>query len=305
MMFGIVNESFAQLTYDTLQVQYDSAWTFRNLTLIPIRYNNSAQKKPAPKSKIPHFISLDEAMQKGKVKVREIQFEQGADVNTLEMTNTSKDHIVINGGEILAGGKQDRMIAETQILAPGKEVNYVNVFCVEKGRWDKKPKGFKRSGHADMQLKKVMDVSKRQSDVWKEIQRQFSATKKTSETYPYISLYNSNAEIDTAYLNYFANRYKASDSLYAGFIGITGKRIISTEIFGSAELTQLSFLPLLKGFIHAVVLAGSKPSMALESTKNFMDQLLTSEAMQRKFIAGRGRIDRHENRAIHLVAYGD
>ena len=294
----------AQLTYETLRVEYDSAWTFRNLQLIPVRFKAPGAKPVAEKSG-PKYISLPEAIEKGKVKVREMQSKDGASVNSLEMVNTSKDYVLVNSGELLAGGKQDRMISETRILPPGKETSYVDVFCIEKGRWDAKPKGFKNNGKADYSLKKVMDVSGRQSEVWKEIQRQFSSENKVSETWPYLALQRNKLPVDPDYVKFFTSMYKASDSLFAGFVAITGNRIISCELFASTDMTNLSFGSMLQGFISQAVKAGSPPVMKREATRQFMDKLLENETTQKAFVAGRGKIDRHEGKVIHIVVYGD
>ena len=37
-------------------------------------------------------------------------------------------------GEVVKGGKQDRVIAQDVVLAPGETID-LNAFCVEKNRW--------------------------------------------------------------------------------------------------------------------------------------------------------------------------
>jgi hypothetical protein len=295
----------SQLTYETLRVVYDSAWTFKNLKLIPVRFKDPGGTRAVISSKEPGIITLSEAMQQKKVKVKEIKYQHGADVNTLEITNHSKQNILLSSGEMLSGGKQDRMLSETKIIPPGKGKNYVNVFCIEKGRWDKKPKSFSSNGRADVELRKVMDLNKRQSDIWKEIQRRYATVKRTSETWPYLKLYKELIKTDSSYLRFFMSKYNASDSAFAGFIAVTGTRIISCELFSSVELTRASFFSILLDFIQTAVANGEPPGMRDEDVGSFMDKLLISETSQKDFVAKHGKMYKFENRVIHIVVYGE
>ncbi len=293
-----------QLTYETVWVQYDSVWTYKNLQLIPIRFK-SPGGSPVVQDGTGRLISLPEAIEKGKVKIREVQDKRGASVNTLEIINNSKDNILLNSGELLSGGKQDRMIGETTVIPPGKGINYVDVFCVEKGRWDDKAKTFKHKGTADISLKKVMDINGRQSEIWKEIQRQYAGKQKSSEAWPYLELYAGKSIADSSYLRFFNNKYKQSDSLFAGFIAITKNRIISCELFANTEITNMSYPSILAGFINEAVVRGNIPAMEQRQIIQFMDQLLSDEKTQRLFVASHGKMHRIKNRVFHIVVYGD
>jgi hypothetical protein len=47
---------------------------------------------------------------------------------------------------MVAGGKQDRAFAETTIIPPNDDENFVPVFCVEKGRWENRLRNFRYAG---------------------------------------------------------------------------------------------------------------------------------------------------------------
>ena len=175
----------AQLIYPAVYTDYDSAWTFNNLQLIPIRLSTDG----IPLDYLPQDImEFSKALQTGKISIKEIHYMNGSDVNLLVVKNHSKKAILVNSGEIIAGGKQDRVIAETKLIPPGSEDTYLNVFCVEKGRWTKKEEGFKYAGNADMDLRKKIDVSARQAEVWKEVDRQFKERMIESESWSYNQL---------------------------------------------------------------------------------------------------------------------
>jgi hypothetical protein len=294
----------AQLTYETLRVVYDSTWTYKNLQLIPVRFKQP--NTPAPlTSKDSETISFSEALRKGMVKVKEIQFQKGSDVNLLEVTNKSKHQIMVNSGEMLSGGKQDRMIGETKMIAPGKGKQYLKVFCIEKGRWDNKSKPFKYRGRANSELRKTMDVTGRQSAIWKEIDKGFTTSKEVSQTRPFLQLFKDSIRADTGYLNFFMRKYRQSDSLFAGFIAVTANKIISCELYANTDLTHASFPAILNGFIFSAKTNGDRPVMPHARVKGFTDKFLISEPVQRAYIPAHGKFHKVNNKIIHLTAYDD
>lgn len=292
-----------QLTYASLKVEYDSAWTFKNLQLIPIRFRDQPTTNVTEGQPFKHSLSLAEALAKGKAKIKEVIYENGADLNWLEILNTSKQPLIINSGDLLEGGKQDRMIGETKIIPPGKS-DYLKVYCIEKGRWDDKVKSFHHSGSANTEMKKTMDLTGRQAEVWKEIERQFASEKKTSDTWPYLKLHNAAGTTDSSYIKYFTDKFSRSDSAYAGFLAITKDRIINCELFASTDLTNIAFRSILSSLVQSV-LTSEPPSVNHKTMKAFLDNLLESEASQKSFIASHGQVHKYEGRVIHLIAYGD
>lgn len=58
----------------------------------------------------------------------------GGRVGRLVVSNTGNQPLLLVAGELLAGGQQDRMVAET-VLVPAMERTEVGVVCVEQGRW--------------------------------------------------------------------------------------------------------------------------------------------------------------------------
>lgn len=293
----------AQLTYKELLVEYDSAWIFKNLKIVPIKFKSAGAGVAVSRSEtVP--ISLSEGLQKHKVKLHEVEYQNGADVNWLKVTNHSKQNVLIQSGEIVGGGKQDRMMGETKMIGAGQS-DFVHVYCVEKRRWDDKPKDFGPAGEASSELRKVMDVTNRQSAIWKEIDHQLLANKKTGDTWAYRQLYKDSIKTDTAYMNYFRQKYVSSDSNFAGFMFIIGNHIISCELFSSSRLTNLCYMNMLSSYVHSVVRFGGPPTVSYLNMKEFMDKILTSESLQKTFVTAHGKIHYYEAGILHLIAYGD
>jgi hypothetical protein len=292
----------AQLTYTSLWVQYDSAWTYKNLQLIPIRFKGNG----LPNNTLPtNTISFSDAYATGKVTVKEMTVPPGADVGVMVIKNHTKKNILLTSGELFGGGKQDRIVGETAIIPPDGKDYYATVFCVEKGRWANKAKPFYYSGSADMGLRKAVDLNRKQVDIWKEIERKFTSFKKKSETEPYLELYRGIMNVDSSYMNYFVNKMKASDSAYAGFLAVTGNTIIGCEIFSSKEYTWASYKSIVSSYVHSLGENATAPMVTYQQKKNFMDSLLSSEVEQKKFLLTHGRAYEYEGKVIHIIAYGD
>jgi hypothetical protein len=86
------------------------------------------------------YITLAEAARKGLVEIIEVPGRE--QVNSLQVRNKADLPLMLLAGELLIGGKQDRIVAKDFIIPP-KGSAMVPVFCVEHGRWQPGGKDFK------------------------------------------------------------------------------------------------------------------------------------------------------------------
>lgn len=292
----------AQITYFNVAVQYDSPWVCKNLKLIPVRFKgNGGDTNQLMKGGV---ISFEEAFKKGKITVKESDLGGGADVRLITVKNHSKENVLVHSGDIVAGGKQDRAFAGTTILG-AEEEQYMPVFCVEKGRWTKKPHSFRYGGQADASLKKQIDVVRKQNKVWKEIDRQLNENDKKNASSAYLNRFAGEDDIDSTCFRMFTRKLAESDSMYSGFITVTGKRIINCELFSSADLFVASFHSLIKSYQRSVTPKDGKPELPDETVKAFMDKFMETEEKQKAYLNSHGRLYTIQNHVIHLVAYDE
>lgn len=296
----------AQLTYNELSIQFSDPWTFKKLQLIPIRFkdkgdgNTGFAKVNALSNRV---ISFSDALKQHKIVVKENTAYGGADVSTLLVKNKSKDDILLLSGEMVQGGKQDRAFGKTTIIPAGRNKNYVPVFCIEKGRWDDKARPFKHAGTADAGVRKQIDITQRQSKVWKQIDNELLDKNKKNQTSEYLKAYNDSMLDDTSYLRFFINKMKESDSSYAGFIAVTGNRIINSEIFSGSDLCVSAYIDLIKSYVHSIAPNDGIPVKSHNEIKDFTDKFLPDKTIQKKYLSTNGRIYYNNNQIIHLVAY--
>lgn len=115
-----------------------------NLTVFPVVASKSYDTA--------EFLTLDEGLRGGDVVVTEAGQARGlirrrpgeppavrpirdAEVNRLVLVNNSKRPLLLLAGEIVTGGKQDRVIGKDRIVPAESDPVDLSVFCVEPGRW--------------------------------------------------------------------------------------------------------------------------------------------------------------------------
>jgi hypothetical protein len=75
-------------------------------------------------------LTLQEALAKGIVRVNET-----GQVNELAIENLGNEDVFVQSGDIVKGGRQDRVLMVSLILPPRSGVIPIASFCVEHGRW--------------------------------------------------------------------------------------------------------------------------------------------------------------------------
>ena len=139
-------------------------YTHKNLSVYLVHGNDTAGAGD--------YMTLEEAMDSGLLKI----YETGS-VNNLRVQNKSKKKkIFIQSGDIIRGGKQDRVIKHDMIInIYSGDVN-IDVFCVEAGRWQKR--GSEDAGYfsssklkiSSRDLKLAANSSESQQDVWNAVE---------------------------------------------------------------------------------------------------------------------------------------
>jgi ARG/rhodanese/phosphatase superfamily protein len=132
------------------------------------------------------FLTLDEGIRSGEVVVTEAgnlhgamrrrpgqQFQpaRGAQVNTLVLVNNSKLPLLLLAGEVVTGGKQDRVVGKDRIIPAESDPVDLAVFCVEPGRWIEKSTKFDTHASimAQPSVRKKAMADADQQKVWDEV----------------------------------------------------------------------------------------------------------------------------------------
>ena len=127
------------------------------------------------------FLTLEEGLASGEVLVRERGSDglvrgrdgrpvyipsTGAAVNQLVLINHSKKPLLLLAGELVSGGKQDRIIGKDRIVPAGAPPLPLDVFCVEHGRWTGASQFAASSTIVHPSVRENAAVAQEQAKVW-------------------------------------------------------------------------------------------------------------------------------------------
>jgi hypothetical protein len=298
LLLNWLAEASAQLTYNQLAIDYDSAVEFKNLKIVPVR-----KKMPGPRGK--PFLSFGKAFQTGQVTISERGTASTENVHWLRIVNNSGEPVFVASGEVVLGGRQDRMVTKDTIIESMQGDQYISVMCVEEDRWSQKEKKFRYASFANPKLRKVLDQTKNQVLVWKEIYAQLDSSNIISPTMAYAakSTDKKHLSLSDEYLRYFSQKMMVSDSGIVGFVCMTGDKIIGSDIYDDPSLFADQFQTLLTGYIEQAISYGSKNLVTDTQLKNYLDQFLKDEPQQDLFLKKNGKIFRRNGKAFHITSY--
>ena len=293
---------FAQLTYAHLYVDYDSAVSFKNLRIIPIRYKGDNNGLPAV---LQTTLPFSEALQKGLITVQERGTTAIENVHWLSLINNSDKNIYVSSGEVLEGGRQDRIVTKDTIVAAKSGRIDLPVMCVEEGRWSEKDKKFAYKKMANMHLRKTLDETKSQVQVWKEISNQLEKDKIKNKTLSYLSRDKDKVftALQNEYWQFFQNKLVRPDSNLVGIVCMSGDKVLGSDIFISNQLLFGKWQPLMQGYIEEAIVFGATPAVTNDTVKKYLDQFLKDETSQEEFVKKNGKLFKAAGKVIHITTY--
>jgi hypothetical protein len=275
-------------------------------------HGERVDRGPAP-------ISLAEALAKGLARVHET-----GNVNRLTVENLATDRAVyVEAGDIVKGGKQDRLLTVDLILEPKSGPVPVASFCVEQGRW--RSRGAEdatrfEGNHAaapgkDMKLltrkagfedSAAKPAASAQAQVWREVAGTMDKLSASvgrpvaaPESRSSLQLALENKALKQRVLHYVAALAPAIDGQddVIGFAFAVNGRVNSAEIYGSPQLFAKRWLKLLEAAaIEAVAErteTAAKP-VAIEAVARFLSDAEAGTLAERQ-IGGRTRWAKRES----------
>jgi hypothetical protein len=266
--------------------------SYKNLTIFPVRGQDLRGSEA--------YITLDEGTKAGTVVITErgpsaqapIRHPRpaharqqnvaygggGATVNELALVNRSGKKLVLLAGEVIVGGKQDRIVQEDRVIPPVSVPVALNVFCVEHGRWSPRTAGYnsgggggggsRRSAAAPMEaaeredgkfsslgavahpkLRAAAQDKKAQGEVWSEVSANNAKLGTANSTDTYQEVYASKkvvAQMDD-YLK--ALEREVSQPGVVGVVVARNGRAVWADVFASQRLFASYWPKLLKSYV--------------------------------------------------------
>jgi hypothetical protein len=279
-----VPENLSLLTEDQPE------WQHENLRLIPIIADETFLTANAATSEVK---TLSEIIENYRFRISEKKpygrFDDGGAVNSLTVQNKTENAVFLMSGEIVQGGRQDRVVGDDQIVA-ARSLKDIPVFCVEPHRWNyhnttdeealskaENDKIFAFSGYyhvAAGDIRQTLAGSKNQQEVWDKVGKITSEHEAGSETGAYAALENSEAftRRRDAYLNFFSGKFSDLDGM-VGILAVSGNQVIGSDVFGSPDLLQRQLDHLLYSYVTDAITKGQKAAADAELLDFQLDKI--------------------------------
>ena len=283
-------------------------FTYNNLTVYLVHGENSLEGRTP--------LTLEEAMDRKLVRVHET-----SEVNELEIDNISAtEEVFVQAGDMVKGGKQDRVLAVDLIVPARSGRMPISSFCVEHGRWtargDESAMEFNSAtGIAPSKDLKIAAMSSNsQAAVWDNVEKAQSKLSSAANTNVTSPASRSSLQLS---LENEAVRESASDYIDAlrtivngksdiiGFVFAINGEINSGDVYGSSELFVKLWPKLLKAAaIEAVGESyGRKEATAVEAyqVQDFLEEAEKGRSTGGRRVTDRIRIENRESRRAFFI----
>jgi sulfur carrier protein ThiS len=282
--------------------------------LAPIRHGNlSVFPVVAARSfDTREFLTLDEGLRSGEVIVTESSSVQplmrrrrtptpsGAQVNQLVLVNNSKRPLILLAGEIVTGGKQDRVIGKDRIIPAESDPVDLGVFCVEPGRWVGSSDRFGVVGGvggavpapiASPSVRAKAMADKDQQQVWSEVAKTRTAMAETVTVEAAAQAINTtssyarvmdNKEVkqrvdsvaEPIQRNYQSLIQQLRDQNAVGVVVAVNGQIVWADVFASTNLLEKYWPKLVRSYAAEAVVTRTKAGeVEVKRAQEFIDHL--------------------------------
>lgn len=277
-----------------------------NLTVFPVVATKSYDTA--------EFLTLDEGLRSGEVVVTEagqaqglirhrpgeppvIRSERGAQVNQLVLVNNSKRPLLLLAGEIVTGGKQDRVIGKDRIVPAESDPVDLSVFCIEPGRWvaangknEFSLVGGMHGNVASPSVRASAMGAKNQQQVWDDVAKSKQAMSlvvtapaaaEVNSTSSYARVMDNkevqekvDAVAEPVQRNYESVIRQLRDKNAVGVVVSVNGEIVWADIFASTQLLQKYWPKLIRSYAtEAVVTRAKGGETSVRDAQKFLDDL--------------------------------
>jgi hypothetical protein len=275
--------------------------TYENISVFPVVSSYSPDTSP--------FLTLEEGLATGDVAVRELGSESmvrgrdgrpvylpqpttSASVNQLVLINRSKRPLLLLAGELVSGGKQDRVIGKDRIVPAGAPPLPLDVFCVEHGRWTGSSQFAAAKTIVHPSVRESAAIDQAQTKVWDSVRNgtnlKARAIAGNGRTEAYEKIYESRAvgvSIDD-FVDELQRRFtNATSGLkvehVVGVVVAYGGEVAWSDIFASGDLFDHYWRKLLRSYaVEALTRPTYRQVASRDNANDFLRRLNGRETQE-------------------------
>jgi hypothetical protein len=283
----------------------------RNMALYPLL---------APDAGPPDYITLDEALSRGAVRVTEVDHE--GSVTELKLMNNSSEKVLVVDGEELVGARQNRIVNSTFLIPPKGKV-IIPVSCVEEGRWSWSSPAFSpgkavmpmflRKAHISKvseNLSKGEGFHSDQSMIWEELDGLALKAKARAPSRAMSDIYEETSEGIDGYLRAF----RLVECQVGAIFALDGN-VVGLEAFGHKSTFASLFHKIIRSYaLDALLGHGAARSPSRERARGLLEGLKKAEMevfpslglgqstrISRRGLSGAALV--YDRKVLHLLAF--
>jgi hypothetical protein len=219
-----------------------------------------------------------------------------AQVNELAIINNSDQPLLLLGGEIVTGGKQDRVVGKDRIIPAHSEPVALSVFCVEPHRWTGPSMGFGtlQFSIAQPSVRSKAMADQNQQEVWSQVAKSrsaFVAAAPSSEasamagTSSYAAAMQNGAvqqKIDSVAIPLEHSYQKLLDGLRSqhavGAVVAVNQQVIWADVFANGSLLERYWPKLVRSYAAEAIAPRVEPAFpsaqpTREAAQEFLDRM--------------------------------
>jgi len=278
------------------RVEVGAPASHRGLTVFPLVLRSSRSAG---------IRTLDEALSRGWLEVLE---KSDAQVSHVRVRNRSGRPVFLMVGEILAGGKQDRVVRDDVLIPPHSKAIDVPVYCGEQDRWTTTPGTFKGDGTlAAPGLRRMAARAESQGAIWSEIDSQMKSAGVASRTRSYRQLYRDR-DVDRTLRKYAAELRRICRGQTVGAVFASRGRIVGCDVFNDPDLLDKLWNKICRSYATDLVsdrrYRRSPPGVDRQDVRRFLDRVAAA-SVQRVHTPGAGELYRLGSVEGHALVWRD
>lgn len=218
------------------------------LTIVPVLASGRVGAPPAMRT-------LDDALRSGTLRVAELG---SASVPHVLVDNRGWQPVFLMAGEIIVGGKQDRVIREDAVIPARSGPMEIAVYCVEQGRWAPVASRFESAPYAaDADLRSRAASGAGQEEVWGHVARKSAAAGVRSDTQSYDD-YARHPTVSRTIEEYVARCPRPSPwrGRAIGAVFLSGGEVLGVDLFADSALLSAMWPKLVRSYASQAMQRG-------------------------------------------------
>ena len=225
------------------RVDIGNSYSYRGLTVYPLLARN--------RETATDILTLDEALYRGELSIRE---KGDGQVPFVQVRNEGHHPVLLMTGEILVGGRQNRVIRDDVLLSTRSEFIDIPVYCGEQDRWKGDGITFK-SGSTMIApgMREMSATAAPQDHIWREIDGKLRQAEVKSDTRSYQAYFDDNGvkrRLDDCVRQFRGCRTRQT----LGLVAVYGNRILGCDLFADPAICARLWDKILRSYGGDVII---------------------------------------------------